>query len=126
MPGTVAMRTEAVPRRRAAVRSERVIAKPAQVVVELHGAFPLHAKDGGYREHGRAALAHASGDLDEVAELGRSDTAPVEAVEDQHDVAPAKVGQSRLASRAGRQREVGRGLAEAQAGHGAGVYPSRA
>src|SRR5436309_14908267 len=40
MPGTVPMRTEAVPRRRAAVRSERVIAKPAQGVVELHGAFP--------------------------------------------------------------------------------------
>src|SRR2546422_4918469 len=76
-------------------------------------------------EHGRPALARALRDLDEVAQLGRSDAAPVEAVEDQHDVAAAEVRQADLAARGGGQRELGRGLAEAQAGHGAAVYPAR-
>src|SRR6266403_659417 len=60
-------------------------------------------------EHGRAALARTLGDLDEVAQLGGSDAAPVEAVEDQHHVAPAEVRQAHLAACGRRQREVGGG-----------------
>jgi 4-carboxymuconolactone decarboxylase len=78
------------------------------------------------REHGRPTLTRALGDLDEVAQLGRSDAPPVEAVEEQHDVATAKVGQPRLSPGGGRQGEVGRGLTEAQVRHGVAVYPSHA
>src|SRR5262249_4459891 len=77
------------------------------------------------RQHGRAALTRALGDLDEVAQLGRSDTAPVEAVKDQHHVPTPKIRQPDIAG-GRRQREVGRGLTEAEAGHRAAVYPSPA
>jgi 4-carboxymuconolactone decarboxylase len=77
------------------------------------------------REHGGAALACALGDLDEAAELGGSNAAPVETVKDQHHVAPAKIRQPYLAG-GRRQREVGRGLTEAQVGHRVAVYPSHA
>jgi hypothetical protein len=75
------------------------------------------------REDGGPALTCAPGDLDEVAELGGSDAAPVETVKDQHHVSPAKIRQPDFAG-GPRQREVGRGLTEAEVGHRVAVYPS--
>jgi hypothetical protein len=77
------------------------------------------------REDGGPALTCAPGDLDEVAELGGSDAAPVETVKDEHHVSPAKIRQPYLAA-GPRQREVRCGLTEAQVGHRAAVYPSHA
>src|SRR5438874_138026 len=72
---------------------------------------------------GDASVRGVAEALDEVAQIGRSEAAPVEAVEDQYPVAPAEVRQAHLAARGRRQREVGGGLAEPQARHGVAVYP---
>src|SRR6266513_1959092 len=76
------------------------------------------------RDHGCAALVRSLGDLDEVGEFRRSDAAPVEAVEDEHELAPSKIGEPCLAAAGGGQGEFWSGLAKAQAGHGVAVYPS--
>src|SRR2546428_2911005 len=121
-PGDVAVRVE---------HAVRVDDAPVEVAEQREREFPRRREGrvtGGAvaadREHGRAALPRAPGDPDEGAQLRRSDAAPVEAVEDEHHRAAAKIRQAHLAARAGRQRELWRGLAEAQARHGVAVYPA--
>jgi len=69
------------------------------------------------REQGGAARLQFASDLVQAAELGRSDTAEVVAVEHQHDVSPSEVGERDGAATCGRQREFGGGLAIFEGGH---------
>src|SRR5262249_46572302 len=68
-------------------------------------------------DHGSPAPRDLFGDPPQVAELGRSDTAPVVAIEDEDDVLALEAGQRRLTARGRRQREAGRRLTESQTGH---------
>ncbi len=61
----------------------------------------------------RAALPDLRVDLDQAAELRRSNAAPVEAVEDEHYILPPKRRQGNVGPRGGRQGEVRRGLTKA-------------
>jgi hypothetical protein len=61
----------------------------------------------------RSALPNIGVDLDQAGELGRSNTAPVEAVEDEHHVLPPERRQRDVGPRGGRQSEVRRGLTKA-------------
>ena len=51
---------------------------------------------GADRKQCRAALGQLRGDLAQAAELGRSDAAPVVAIEHQDDVAPTQLGEVHL------------------------------
>jgi hypothetical protein len=61
----------------------------------------------------RAALPDIGVDLDQAGELGRSNTAPVEAVKDKHHVLPSESRQRDVGPRSGRQGEVRCGLTKA-------------
>ena len=61
----------------------------------------------------RAALPGLWVDLDQADELGRSNAAPVEAVEDEHYVLPPERRQRDIGPRGRRQGEVRRGLTKA-------------
>jgi hypothetical protein len=69
-------------------------------------------------EQDGAAPRDLVGDLAQVAQLRRSDVAEVVTVEDEHDVRRSpEPGQADLAAARRGQREIGRGLAEPEAGH---------
>src|SRR5262249_55612235 len=68
-------------------------------------------------DDGSATLRDLVRDPAQVAELGRSDAAPVVTIEDEDDVLALEIGQRRLTARGRRKREPGRGLTESKTGH---------
>ena len=66
----------------------------------------------------RAPILDLPVDLSQVRQLGRSDAAPVEAVEGEDDVLAAKIGEGYRRARRRRQGERRRGLAVPQRAHG--------